>query len=800
MCLITYHDIDKKSILKTDENNSMTIFGSMIDLDEHLKPKIMKTVNVFKNSLTTKNKCHKDIVNNLKVLMTYDIASKPPQYNHINNCELKNDMNQTLINTLQLSKKAKEYSVKKILYNACNHIFNPPCTRFENKHFSIELKLIKDFNSPETTNHSLISKSSVDTVFSKRVHANSISSYTKRKSSVVTSVIEELNNMKELQQTDDLAISLKLKKSNSQQKSENLFTDRYFNTNIFNSNQSSRPSLNLQDTRKSQSPTDFNIMDFAYSQTLNEEYDTALNKDPRVVLFPTVTCKNPSSNTHTLDSVRRLSQLAADDNANFVEDESDRDDESNQSSSGLLRVQSRYSDTSNNEVREDDVSDRIAKTILKSKVSMLKGSIQLNNKSDTQALLLSNLKIKLCGYKLIYGHLVLIEEINEKSTRFDNLSAATESVNGLRVTKPFITKELDLLQNTNGSLVVRNNKEICFEFLIDSTEFPSTLNCQYGKIEYRLEVYSNLVNIGNVILNDLIVIHKTLEPEVCNLIDQNDSVYKLNNALNVNNKRSTNNGQTYNLRYTDLEKSGFDISNLIEEDDYLKKDWLNKYIKEHCKDPKEINYLKDELRQPKIFYDVFLSSKTIILNEPFQLFFSIKKALNCNNDWFITECSLTLEQHYCFPVTKKIINKDYENAKIEKKKYKKIFFHNVQHLKPKLSEKRESIYVEDAVIHSDLSFYEEIFNEHKEYIRKNSADSIMPHYDELNTLKPEVNDEIQNMISVSHKLRIGISMESDRSEVEEKGVKLKKQFSMSIPVYVITSSMHSTMILPEYIK
>ena len=76
----------------------------------------------------------------------------------------------------------------------------------------------------------------------------------------------------------------------------------------------------------------------------------------------------------------------------------------------------------------------------------------------------------------------------------------------------------------------------------------------------------------------------------------------------------------------------------------------------------------------------------------------------------------------------------------------------------------------------------------------------MPHYDELNTLKPEVNDEIQNMISVSHKLRIGISMESDRSEVEEKGVKLKKQFSMSIPVYVITSSMHSTMILPEYIK
>lgn len=83
---------------------------------------------------------------------------------------------------------------------------------------------------------------------------------------------------------------------------------------------------------------------------------------------------------------------------------------------------------------------------------------------------------------------------------------------------------------------------------------------------------------------------------------------------------------------------------------------------------------------------------------------------------------------------------------------------------------------------------------------KNTMDNIIPHYDELNTLKPEVNKEIKRLISVTHKLRINIGLECDRSAVEKKGVKLKKQFSMSLPVYVITSSMYSTMILPEYIE
>lgn len=308
------------------------------------------------------------------------------------------------------------------------------------------------------------------------------------------------------------------------------------------------------------------------------------------------------------------------------------------------------------------------------------------------------------------------------------------------------------------------------------------------------------MNIGNVVLTDRVVILKTLEPEVCNLIDQNDCVYKLNNALNVNNKRSVDSGQTYKLRYKDMDHFGFNIKNLIEEDDYVKKDPLKKYIKEHCKDLQEANYLTDELRQPKLFYDIFLSSKTIILNEPFQIYFSIKKALNCKNDWFITECSLTLEQQYCFPYTKKIVNKDYENATINKKKYKKIFVHSILQTKPKLSEKKESVLIAEAEVKSDLAIYDGIFEEHKEHIKKNNADSIMPHYDELNILKPEVNDEIQNLISVSHKLRISITVECDRSGVESKGVKLKKQFSLSIPVYVITSSMFSTMILPEYIK
>lgn len=792
MSLITYHSLNKDCILENNDDGSLIIFGSLNDLDENVGPKIMKKVSSLKTSLTNKIKPQKELALNLNKLKTNYIKSKPPNYENISHFELQNDMNQIIMNTLMMSKKLNEAPIEKIIYNAFNHYANPTCTRFKNKACDIELFLLNHTNDPSTKNHSLISKSSIDTVFSMRNHANSISSYTKRKSSIVTSVIEELNSMKQLLADD--TNTLNSTSSPSDNKQENLFVDKYFNTNIFDSGETSNISLDIQENT---SPLDTESQ--VSNKKLNDEYEIALNKNPKVILFPTVNCKNPSSNNQFLQSIRRLSQMSSDETANFIEDENYAENDDNDESTALVREQSRYSDVSESDTREIETNkDEI--TLLKNKRSMLKGKIKIKNAHPSHALLFSNLKIKMCGYKLIYDHSVLIESNNDVVKKYNNLSADTESIGGLRITKPFVTKEIDILEKYDGFLCVLDEKDISFEYVLDSTEFPSTLDCQYGKIEYRLEVYLNIVNVGNVILTDDVIILKTLEPEVCNLIDQNDSVYKLNNSLNVNNKRSTDNGQTYKLRYKGMQHFGFNIHNLIDEDDFLKKDYFNNYMKEHKSCWNNIEYFESELRQPKIFYDIFLSSKTIIMNEPFQFYFAIKRAPNCKNKWFLTECTLTLEQHYCFPYTKEVYNKDYENLKIDKKKYKKIFVHNVCQAKPKLKEEKESIFLADAVISSDLAFYRGLFDEHKDYYKRNSVDTIMPHYDELNTLKPEINDEIKRLISVTHKLRINIGLECDRSAVEKKGVKLKKQFSMSIPVYVITSSMYSTMILPEYIS
>jgi hypothetical protein len=793
MSLITHNHLNKDSILETNNDGSLIIFGSLNDLNENVGPKIMKKVSSLKTSFTNKIKPQKELASNLDKIKANYKESKPPSYENTSGFELQNDMSQAILNTLLISKKLKEVSIEKVIYNAFNHYANPTCTRFKNKECDIELQLLNHTNDPNTRNHSVVSKSSIDTVFSKRNHANSISSYTKRKSSIVTSVIEELNSMKQLLADDTK--TLNSANSANDSKNNNLFVDKYLNTTIFESPETSENRLDLPD---GSSPLDTDL-EISNHKTLNDEYEVALNKNPNVILFPTVNCKNPSSNNQFLQSIRRLSQMSSDENANFIEDESYPDNEDNDESTALVREQSRYSDVSDNDTREIDNSKNEI-TLLKNKKSILKGKIKIKDPHSSHALLFSNLKVKLCGYKLIYDHSVLIDDSDNVVKKYNNLSPDTESVRGLRITKPFVTKEIDILTNHDGVLCVLDEKDIFFEYVLDSTEFPSTLDCQYGKIEYRLELYSNIVNVGNVILTENVTILKTLEPKVCNLIDQNDSVYKLNNSLNVNNKRSTDNGQIYKLRYKDLQQFGFNIQSLVDEDEYLKKEHLFNYMKEHQSCLKNADYLESELRQPKIFYDIFLSSKTIIMNEPFQFYFAIKKALHCKNRWFITECTLTLEQHYCFPYTKEVYNKDYEHSKIDKKKYKKIFVHSVCELKPKLKEEKESVLIEDAVISSDLAFYNGLFDEYKDYYKKNTMDNIIPHYDELNTLKPEVNKEIKRLISVTHKLRINIGLECDRSAVEKKGVKLKKQFSMSLPVYVITSSMYSTMILPEYIE
>lgn len=792
MTLITHNHLNKDNVLETNDDGSLVIFGSLNDMNENDRPKIMKKVSSLKTSLTNKMKPQKELASHLDKIKASYKESNPPSYESTGRSELQNDMRQAVLNTLMLSKKLKEVFIEKVIYNAFNHYANPTCTIFKNNNCIIELQLLNHTNDSDTRNQFMISKSSIDTVFSKRYYANSISSYTKRKSSIVTSVIEELNSMKQHLADDTKTLN---SANSTSDKSNNLFVDKYLNTNIFESPETSKTRMNILEN-SSPLDTDWKISNH---KTLNDEYEVALNRNPKVILFPTVNCKNPSSNNQFLQSIRRLSQMSSDNNENSIEEENYPDTAENEQSTVLVREQSRYSDLSDNDTREID-NNKYEIDSLKNKKSVLKGNIKIRNSHPSHALLFSNLKVKLCGYKLIYVHSVLIENSDNAAKKYNNLSADTESVRGLRITNPFVTKEIDILAKYDGFLCVLHEKDVSFEYVLDSAEFPSTLDCQYGKIEYRLELYSNIVNLGNVILTENVTILKTLEPEVCNLIDQNDSVYKLNNSLKVNNKRSTDNGQVYKLRYKDLQHFGFKIQTLIDEDEYLKKDHFSRYIKKHQSCWQNVDYLESELRQPKILYDIFLSSKTIIMNEPFQFYFAIKKALNCRNKWFITECTLTLEQHYCFPYTKEIYNKDYEHAKIDRKKYKKIFVHNVCELKPKLKEEKESILIENAVISSDLAFYHGLFDGYKDYYKRNTLDTIIPHYDELNTLNPEVNNEIKRLISVTHKLRLNISLECDRSAVEKKGVKLKKQFSMSLPVYVITSSMYSTMILPAYIE
>lgn len=820
MCLINVSELSRKKYVTEDENCCMEkghveIVGKL-NCRNGTGLKLVKKMNIFYNNSASQN-IQNEIIENLVEIASYYRKnannSAPPLYESLSNStenkqeKCQRDIEQLILNTLLLYTKQKQYIIDKIYYNCFNNLDNPAQNSYCDKKINVSMGLEKDSiaNKPQSiTNHS----------------ENKLSNYNRRRSSIVSSVINDLDannyilghtnneSLKEFMTEHDTNIST----TNSNESSvfsisgdstNGLTENNYAPTLITESSSSCRntdKSIYFLNSKPTNKLSYFNSideeLDFNFQpKKLNIQYEKALNTDPRVIVLPSVMCKSPSEDSQRHRDIRRL--LSAEMNADQINEprdnhpefdynssECESEDDSISDSNGLLRVNSRFVE---NSPRSEEQN-----LVLTGKDFLLRGFVNIKNNSKLPCLLCNNVKIMLCGYKLSYDHCVLNSSV-DSSQIFENLSVITESVNGLRVTKPFIKKEVNLLKDQDYCIIL-DEKTLKFEILIDSREFPSTLNCKYGKIEYRLECYINAVNISNVILNEKIVIIKSLEPSMSNLINQNDSILKQNNPLTVYNKFLEHSQWKVRHKYFDFDKEP--LSQLIDEDEYLDGSHWERLALKYPNLVIPDSTIKC-LSESKILYDVFLPSKTIVFNEPFEFYFKIALTPQCVNDWNIIDCTLCLEQHYCFPYTTKL-NKKGERYKTDRMKYKKVFLYPLLTQKHSIHDKVKSVCFSDAVVKSDLAIYDSVFKDSKDVDITDTLDKIVPHYDELNTLYPDSNKIIKNIINVSHKLKINFTVECLPTSLNKH--RLKKQFSMSLPVFLITSYTLSTMTLPTYEK
>ncbi|OBA27316.1 hypothetical protein HANVADRAFT_52349 [Hanseniaspora valbyensis NRRL Y-1626] len=795
MCVIQITDL-KKSAYVVDNNNSyldtghLDVVGKLNQSTNSTRSKIIKKINIFKKETKPPSpNFHIDIKENLQKIASYyeqynKSTSSLPLYIDIDQeVETKNkaDIEQLISNTFLLAKNEKQFVIDKFFYNCFNNIENPIMNSYSDKNISVSMNLMQDTDLLERK----CSVSGASNVQSSR-------NYNERRSSIVSSVINDLNTndltvnqnnnelLKYFMMNHDENISINDSNASSVLTSDTDDVTRitehgYSSPTILSDNNSSHKTAfknNFASNSRPSSKSSNNRSLTKYSfynhkpLELNLKYETALNSDPRVITLPSIMCKSPSEDSQRHRDMRRLisdeynmtqSSETSNDNDNnnsgiiiSSSNNSDYDfDQGNLSSesNGILRVNSRFGE--NNALEEE------SNFSLTGKSHLLRGSINIKNKHKLPCLLVNNIKVMLCGYKLSYEHLILNDKLPQSSIN-ESFSAKPESINGLRITKPFIKKEVDLLDE-KGYTVILNEKTFSIEILIDSREFPANFSCAYGKIEYRLECYINAINVGNIIVNDKIVIIKSLEPSMSNLIDQNDSVFKKDNQLTVCNKI--------------LE--GYQWRARLPED------------------------IVKQLETPKLLYDVFLPSKTIIFNEPFQFYFKLKPTEACINDWNVTECILCLEQHYCFPRTTKV-NEKGEKCKTDTMKYKKVFLYQLLSEKYSLEQKIKTVCFDNVKVESDLAIYDSVFTEHKEPDPVDFMNKIVPHYDELNTLYPETNKMMKGLLNISHKLKIIFSIETICHSKEKGNQRLKKQFSMSLPIFLITSYTLSTMTLPEY--
>ena len=832
MCAIQITDL-KKSAFVVDNNNSyldtghLDIVGKLNQSTNSTSSKIIKKINIFKNETNPPPpNFHIDIKENLQKIASYyeqfnKSTSSLPLYKDIDQeVENKNkaDIEQLISNTFLLAKNEKQFVIDKFFYNCFNNIENPIMNNYSDKKISVSMNLKKDTDLLER-------KCSI----SGNSDVQSTRNYNERRSSIVSSVINDLNTnhltvnqnnnelLKSFMMNHDENISINDSNASSVLTSDTDDVTRitehgYSSPTILSDNNSSHKTafknnfaLNSRPSSKSSNNGSLTKHSFYNHKPLdlNLKYETALNSDPRVIILPSIMCKSPSEDSQRHRDMRRLisdeynmtqsSEISNDNDNNnnnssiISSNSSDYDfDQANLSpeSNGILRVNSRFGE--NNALEEE------SNFVLTGKSHLLRGSINIKNKHRLPCLLLNNIKVMLCGYKLSYEHLILNDKLPQSSMN-ESFSAKPESINGLRITKPFIKKEVDLLDE-KGYTVILNEKTFSFEILIDSREFPANFSCAYGKIEYRLECYINAINVGNIIVNDKVVIIKSLEPSMSNLIDQNDSVLKKDNPLTVCNKFLEGYQWRARCKHFDYKKES--LTSLINEDDYLNSfNWERMMLQNpNLEVPEDI---VKQLETPKLLYDVFLPSKTIIFNEPFQFYFKLKATEQCVNDWNVTECVLALEQHYCFPRTTKL-NEKGEKCRTDTMKYKKVFLYQLLSEKYSLKQKIKTVCFDNVKVESDLAIYDSVFTEHKETDPVDFMNKIVPHYDELNTLYPETNKMMKGLLNISHKLKIIFTIETICHSNEKGNQRLKKQFSMSLPIFLITSYTLSTMTLPEY--
>ncbi|XBW34868.1 hypothetical protein QEN19_000435 [Hanseniaspora menglaensis] len=818
MSVINFVNLNKKSYI-CDENNpsevegELEIVGKLRSNSSNAGTKIIKKFNFFKGGNSIHEKNNTEILENLKNIASYyqtiELPSSLPLYSDVvSSSDFKfqkeqRNIDQLISNTFLLANKENQRIISKLYYNSFNYVDNPVTTSFSDKKIKVLMSLSDDSRLVEQRKNSSLLNTT----------------YNSRRSSIVSSVINDLqadinksllcSDLSLKQSMCDQGQYLKISRNSSLSSNESAsikkLTANHYNVintksepkNQYGEYNNCTFSTLEQKPQVSETKLSMNSPALNFkNQKLNIEYETALNTDPSVVVLPSVVCKNPSEDGQRHRDLRRLSlaktistqaneiEIVNIDNNGFTNSDTESDmDDTDLENNGLLRINSLFSEnasvTSNSDLK------------LTGKKHLLRGSVTIENTFNLPCLLINNFKVMLCGYKLQYDHFVLQGAL-EKDIIYENIIAETESLNGLRITKPFIKKEVNFLQDRNYTIVV-NKKTFEFEILIDSREFPSTLNCQFGKIEYRLECYINAINIGNIILNNKIVIIKSLEPSMSNLINQNDSVLRHNSFLTVFNKVLE--GHQWKIRYKQFNYKKESLSLLLSEDEYLdSSSWEKMLLKDSSiiVQPK----IMEQLQKPKLLYDLFLVSKTIVLNEPFEFYFKIKHSDNCVNDWNITECSMILEQHYVFPYTSKL-DENHKKCKSHKMKYKKVFSYTLVSRKYDTKSKTKDIYIPDLKVQSDLAIYDSVFHNHQDVGNNHLLDRIVPHYDELNTLYPETNKLMKNIISISHRIKINFSVETKVvSGLKEK--RLKKQFSISLPVFLITSYTLSTMTLPLY--
>ncbi|KAL6942234.1 hypothetical protein ACO0QE_003402 [Hanseniaspora vineae] len=134
---------------------------------------------------------------------------------------------------------------------------------------------------------------------------------------------------------------------------------------------------------------------------------------------------------------------------------------------------------------------------------------------------IKNFKIKVCGYMLNFK--CEFDPILGK-TRTTPIISSRERT---RVHVPFLEDDIveyvgiasgkKVKPTTRSPMPLVLDQADCnyifpFKHLVNSNDFPSSLYSTMGKIEYRIECYLTVENIGNILLTDKIDIHKSLEP------------------------------------------------------------------------------------------------------------------------------------------------------------------------------------------------------------------------------------------------------------------------------------------------